>query len=263
MCTKLVLESDLSYDLKELKSKYSQFSSSTQNEMFTIGITVEEGIPFVAMQPGPWEVHTRSSDGSVEFESYLEKGWFDLKAMQGKLILRPRGNPENFLRVLYAWRCLEKDALLLHASGLIRGTKGFVFFGKSGSGKTTITRNASGSLILSDDLVILKSEKFQDGKNRVRVYGVPFRGGLGEAIRTNASAQLCGLFSLIKDQKHQIRRLIGSDAVALLATCVPFVMSQPENARRVLELCQELNNCVHVNALHFKPDPGFLGLIDG
>ncbi len=58
--------------------------------------------------------------------------------------MRPGGNPENYLRVIYAWRCLEQGALLVHASGVIRRGRGFVFFGPSGSGKTTSARLSPG-----------------------------------------------------------------------------------------------------------------------
>jgi hypothetical protein len=262
MNTRLVVANTSPYRLEEVAQKYDQFATNAQEQVFVIQISVEEGMPFLSIKPGPWEIHTQKIGSIVEFESYMEKGWFDLTALRGELVLRPKGNPENFLRVLYAWRSLENSAILLHASGMIRKEKGYTFFGKSGSGKTTITRNASGAVILSDDLVVLKYEEV-NGKNGVRVFGVPFRGSLIEAQRINASAPLCGLYSLVKARDNELRPMSDAEAVTRLAACVPFVMSDPENAKRVLDLCQDINRCVKVSSLHFRPDPEFWSLIDG
>jgi hypothetical protein len=262
MSTLLVVKSSTSYNLDELHRNYFQFLSDPQTLGFVIDVCVEEGDPFVAINPGPWEIHTRRIDNLVEFESYMEKGWFNLAAMQGKLVLRPGGNPENYLRVLYAWRSFENDSILLHASGVIRDEKGYAFFGKSGSGKTTITRNAAEAIILSDDLVILRCEKIH-GILGVRIFGVPFRGSLIEAQRTNASAPLSGLFSLIQDHKHQLRPMSDAEAVARLTACVPFVMSDSNKAKQVLAICKKIISRVKVLSLHFRPDPGFWSLVDG
>lgn len=223
---------------------------------------VEPGQNFIPFEPGPWQIRTARHGEQIEFESYQEQGWYNLADQRGELILRPGGNPENYLRVIYAWRCLAREALLVHASGVIRRGKGYVFFGPSGSGKTTTARHSPGAQILSDDLVILQRETTPEGVT-VRVFGVPFRGEMIEAERTNASAPLVGLYSLVKDSDHRLADLDHIEAGARLTACVPFVMSQPENARRVLALCDEITRLVRVKTLHFKPDAGFWQVIDG
>jgi hypothetical protein len=132
-----------------------------------------------------------------------------------------------------------------------------VFFGPSGSGKTTTARLSSAHTILSDDLVIIKKVAHQ-----YRVFGVPFRGDLPEAPRTNASAELRGLFAIVKDTRHFLAPLALPEAVARLAQCVPFVMAQPETARRVTDICADLAARVPVRALHFRRDDGFWEIID-
>jgi hypothetical protein len=241
---------------------YSAFRTQDHQSGDQVDVWIEPGDPFLPFKPGPWLVKTHQRGHRLEFLSHLEKGWFNLAEKRGELVLRPEGNPENFLRVLYAWRCLAQDALLIHACGIIRNGGGYVFFGPSGSGKTTTARCSPGAVILSDDLVILQRERTA-GYTAVRVYGVPFRGEMVEAGRANASARLVGLFTLVKDAVNRVDRVDRTEAVAHLAACIPFVMTQPENARRALALCEEISALVQVKALHFQPNAGFWEVIDG
>jgi hypothetical protein len=246
-----------------LKDWYSAFQiQAGDSSAGQIRAWVEAGGNFMPFEPGPWQIRTARHGERIEFQSYQEQGWYDLAKRRGELVLRPGGNPENYLRVIYAWRCLEREALLVHASGVIRRGRGFVFFGPSGSGKTTTARLSREAQILSDDLVILQREVTSEGA-AVRVFGVPFRGEMVEAERTNASAPLAGLYSLTKAQEHRLADLAHMEGAARLVACVPFVMSQPENARRVLALCAEITRLVRVKQLHFKPDAGFWQVIDG
>jgi hypothetical protein len=246
---------------KQLGEWYSAFAITSGYELTQVRVSVKPGEVFIPLKPGPWPILTSELDGQVEFASYYEKGWFNLDTSFGELLMRPEGNLENFLRVLYAWRCLTQEALLLHASGLVRDGRGYVFFGPSGSGKTTVTRLSEGALVLSDDLVILKCEDM-DGEPSVRVYGAPFRGELAEAARSNASAPLAGLFSLVKDERHFTKEISPSVADARLVASVPFVTGQPSGAGRALALCAEISCRVQVKELHFRRDPGFWEVID-
>jgi len=239
--------------------RYAAFVATASPGTVSIDVHVEPGpeyIPFRAATT--WQIKSSLQDGRLEFESHLEKGWIDLTANHGVLTLRPKGDPENFLRVLYAWQCLDHDALLVHSSGVIRHGRGYVFFGPSGSGKTTISRLSMDHTVLSDDLVIVKKND-----QAVRVYGVPFRGDMPEAPRTNAVADLRGLFMLVKADEHRLAPISAPEAMARLAACVPFVMAQPAQAKRVAELCAQLVKTVPVQALHFRQDAGFWSVIDG
>jgi hypothetical protein len=243
-----------------IRQDYSGFAANDLGSPSKIKIQVEGGENFPLI-PGGTAIRIIVQDGRIKFYSEFENGWLDLDAKYGELIIRPTGSPENYLRVLYAIRCLERDALLVHASGVVRRGLGYVFFGASGSGKTTVTSLSSGAIILSDDLVILQYE--EGDTPSVRVFGVPFRGELADAPRANTNAQVKGLYSLVKDKDHFITPVKKPEAIARLAGCVPFVMFQPENADRVLRLCQKIVYKVPVVTLHFRPDPGFWSLIDG
>lgn len=243
---------------QHILARYAAFLVPFDPNALTVRVRSESGELFIPFQNhGVWQIRTAIQNGVIQFESHAEKGWVDRAAGRGELILRPRGLIENYLRVLYAWLALDHDSLLLHSCGIIRDGKGYVFFGPSGSGKTTTATLSAAYTILSDDLVIIKQVA-----GTYHVCGVPFRGDLPEAPRTNASAKLCGLFTLVKDTQHFLAPLTLPEAVAKLARCVPFVMTQPENARRVTNVCLDLASRVPVRALHFRRDAGFWDVIE-
>ncbi len=82
----------------------------------------------------------------------------------------------NALMLLYAFSTADKGALEMHSSVVMQGGKGYLFLGKSGTGKSTHTRlwlqHIPGSELLNDDNPILRL--MPDGT--ARVYGSPWSG---------------------------------------------------------------------------------------
>jgi hypothetical protein len=110
---------------------------------------------------------------------------------------------------------------------------------------------------LSDDLVILRPAG--DGFD---VCGVPFRGALLEAPRTNARAPLAGLYRLHKAEEHALETLPRALAVAELVAAAPFVVKDKELNGRLVAVCAALHQARPVQRLHFRKDDGFWTVID-
>ncbi len=236
---------------------YRAFATPDSARAFSIDIREQPGSEYIPFDgSSTWQIRTQAVNGRIDFTSHYESGWADRSAERGELVLRERGDPENYLRVLYAWLCLEQSGLLLHAAGVISENRGYVFFGPSGSGKTTVARLLLDQTVLSDDLVIIKKLG-----ERYWLYGVPFRGDFLEAPRVNASAELSGVFALVKDSEHRVEPLPMPEAIARLAACVPFVMAQATQSARVVDICASLTASVPVRALHFARDAGFWKIV--
>ena len=81
----------------------------------------------------------------------------------------------NALMLLFAFRTAAMGTLEMHASVTVKDDKGFLFLGKSGTGKSTHSRlwlkNIPGTHLLNDDNPIVR---IVDGK--ARVFGSPWSG---------------------------------------------------------------------------------------
>ena len=82
----------------------------------------------------------------------------------------------NAMMLLFAFASAWKGALEMHASVVVQGGKGYLFLGKSGTGKSTHSslwlKHIPGTALLNDDNPVLKVEA--DGS--ARVYGSPWSG---------------------------------------------------------------------------------------
>lgn len=121
----------------------------------------------------------------------------------------------NALMLLYALFTATRNTLLIHASVAVADDKGYVFLGKSGTGKSTHTRlwlnNISGAWLLNDDNPVVKIEN--DGS--VMVYGSPWSGKT--PCYRNEKATLGAVVRLSQAPHNSIRRLSGVQAYAALA----------------------------------------------
>ncbi|MBI3952044.1 MAG: hypothetical protein HY314_16480 [Acidobacteria bacterium] len=242
---------------ERLRDWYADFLNVHGSPLVTVEVEVQSGVQFLPLEPGPWVIRSSVQDGQLRFESYFESGWVDLNRARGRLVMAEHASIENFLRVLYAYLGVERDALLVHASGVVKGGKAYVFFGPSGSGKTTTARLSIGHTILSDDMVLLKK-----ANGKVIAYGVPFRGELPQAPRSNVNVELAGLFCLRKDDRHFVVPLDRPRAIAELVGCIPYVMTTPAMSWRVVELCHGFVAKVPAKKLHFRRDAGFWDVIE-
>jgi hypothetical protein len=161
---------------------------------------------------------------------------------------------DAFLRVAYSIALLDAGALLLHASSVARADRGYVFPGRSGSGKTTVTRLSPGATLLSDELSIVT----RDG----RCYGTPFWGELARAGE-NRGVRAAGLYVLRQADHHAVTPLRPPQALHALLPNVVFFARDPALAGHVLDVAAETVARVPCFELAFRRDPGFWSVIGG
>src|SRR3989304_5461427 len=92
------------------------------------------------------------SEGLAHFAAPGYEGTIDDKIGRGWLTLssaQPVNDVDYFMRVASALLAFRFGGLLFHAAGIVRSGRGYVFFGYSGSGKTTVARLASDAAVLN------------------------------------------------------------------------------------------------------------------
>jgi hypothetical protein len=135
------------------------------------------------------------------------------------------------------------DSLLaIHSAGIVCDNWAYLFTGKPGAGKSTIARILSDKIILSDEIVIVKSV---DGK--YKAFGMPI---CGEVKGQNANAEIVGYFSLKQDVHAWAKPL---PMVTFLHHIADNLIGQELTPKIFHECCNFVQN-IPGYELHFLPD---------
>ena len=140
--------------------------------------------------------------------------------------------------------------MLIHAAGWRINDAGWMFAGKSGAGKSTISNlivEHTGTEFLSDDRIIVRKIK-----DEFLMYGTPWPGDAGYAV--NDSVPLKGIFFLSKGQENSIRKLGPSDAVSRLMPVSSIPWYDREKVELLMDFCDVLIGAIPMYELTFVPD---------
>jgi hypothetical protein len=207
---------------------------------------------------------------SEDWETFTFKGekWYRNTSRRRETeVLFPEN--ENFTVLTRVLACLYSEFyeldrtdkkrgsdFFIHAAGLIRYGKGFLFTGESGVGKTTIARlSLPEAEILSDESVVISKDNDQ-----YRISQFPVRTELTQA--TNKSAQLCAVFILIQDRVSALRRLSGAEIIMKLIHNVHYINILPDVTQMdildgKLRIASAIGNTLPVYELRFRKDNSF------
>jgi hypothetical protein len=187
-------------------------------------------------------------------------GDIDLAQQRGLLTLNsamPVEDADYFIRTIYALRLFEAGGLLFHAAGLVRHERGYLFFGHSGSGTTTVSRLSPEALVLNDDLVALTPH---DGQ--WRMHATPFSNPTQHAPTGPRVALVSGAYRLIQDRRVYVEDLPPALAVAEIVASSPIVCANPARTLDLLTRARQLHAAVPVRHLHFLPDNSFWNVVE-
>jgi hypothetical protein len=151
----------------------------------------------------------------------------------------------------------QGHGVIIHACGIEYDTKGMLFAGKSGVGKSTLANigsQAAGVDVLSDDRTLVRQI---DGE--LRMYGTPWH---GEAQFGSArGVKLEKIFFLRQGQNNAIQPLSGADSVRRLLQCSfpPFWDSAGMDFS--MAFFEVLATRISCHELTFRPDERILDCI--
>ena len=124
---------------------------------------------------------------------------------------------DNALMILYALTTADKDTLLFHAAVVSHKGRGYMFLGKSGTGKSTHAslwlKHIEGTELLNDDNPVVR---ITDGT--AIVYGSPWSGKT--PCYRNMSDPLGGIVLLSQAPYNKIERLYGIAAYMAVVSSV-------------------------------------------
>lgn len=153
-------------------------------------------------------------------------------------------------QILLMYYLAERQGALFHAAGMSIDGKGYIFPGKSGAGKSTITRQFAGRKnvgLLSDDRVVVRRIE-----RAFQAFGTPWPGE--EGIAKNTSVPLSGIFFIAHASDNEIREISRQEALEKLLPVASIPWYDREVMPDVLQFCERLISQVPTYELHFRPD---------
>ena len=149
------------------------------------------------------------------------------------------------------------DGVIMHAAGWALNGSGWVFPGKSGDGKTTLTRCLSGlrkGQILSDDRIVIR----RTGQT-FRMYGTPWPGEGGYAV--NRGVKLNRLVFLSKGSVNKMMALEPAAVVSRLMPVLSIPWYDKEKVVALTAFCDLLIKRVPAYELTFRADSSVMDFL--
>jgi hypothetical protein len=220
-------------------------------------------IPGPDEDPGDWWIEESQEEAklwlpAVDLQLHLQLPFVKAEVQHsGASTLNPV-QWRNVLRVLYFYGFLENKGLLLHASGLVRNNRAYVFPGVSDAGKTTVVRHSPGMPVLSDEVVAVRL----GGRNEVPVaFGTPFYGDWGRPGE-NIHQPIRGLYFPVKSTETRLEPLTLPETVTRLLPCIFSYTVFPARLEKLVDFGIQLAAQAPGFAFHFQPGAKIWEAID-
>ncbi len=151
---------------------------------------------------------------------------------------------------------IKDNIFLIHAAGLQKTGKGFLFTGSSGAGKTTVSKlSLPEAEIISDELIVVDEDHdgywISQGAKRSEI-----------AKASDKTAKLCAIFILIQDKTNSLTQLKGSNiGIKLMSNIVYVKTSGGSNWENILteklRIISKITEHIPVYELRFTKDKKF------
>lgn len=151
----------------------------------------------------------------------------------------------------YMLAATGRKALLIHASVIVNDGRGYVFLGKSGTGKSTHSRlwlqHVEGSTLLNDDNPVVGITG-----SEARVYGSPWSGKT--ACYRNTGVPVAAFVRLKQAGKNLLHRLTPAESYASLLAASGTTLGIESLAEQKAILLSQLTESCPCMLLECKPD---------
>ena len=220
-----------SAEISVLMDNYEPFlaSPSGADSVFTLTVAEGQAVSYIEDLRQEEEGQEIICGRTAAHEPVYEFIWWNESAgwlvctddyREGRLILTGQHTKmaiDNAVMVMYALSTADKSTVLFHASAVSYDGRGYMFLGKSGTGKSTHAglwvKHIEGAVLINDDNPVVR---ITDGQ--AVVYGSPWSGKT--PCYRNVSYPLGGIVLLSQAPYNQIQRLSGVEAYVTLMSSI-------------------------------------------
>ena len=173
-----------------------------------------------------------------------------------KMLVNPVSYPLDQLLFMYA--LAARGGACTHAAAVDFNGRGYLIPGRSGAGKSTISRSfaSKNHTVLSDDRVIVR--KIRDS---FMCFGTPWAGDAEMA--ENRGLPLHGIFFIIHGNENRLEKIKPIEAFERLMPVTSIPWYDEKVMPDLLSFCEDLVLHVPAYVLYFTPDRRAADLIEG
>jgi hypothetical protein len=153
-------------------------------------------------------------------------------------------------QILFMYCLSMRNGAIVHSAGVVFEGRGYIFPGRSGAGKSTISRKLiekTGGLGLSDDRIIVRKKG-----DSFAIFGTPWPGEAG--IAANKSAPLSQIFFLAQSDENRVERITGAEAFRRFMPVLSIPWYDKEAVNAIFSFVEDLISKVPSYLLSFTPD---------
>jgi hypothetical protein len=159
-----------------------------------------------------------------------------------------RHSIDSVIRIIHTLTLANDCGFLLHSASAIRNGRAFLFAGRSGAGKTTLSRHVPpDACLLSDEVSYVRKSGAE-----FQAWGTPFTGELGTP-GANRAAPIEALCFLRQAAENRLVAIGEPEALQLLLTNVLFFAHDAELVARVFDSAGEFVARTKAFRLEFTP----------
>jgi len=239
--------------LRMLEERYGGFLSASTRPDFEFEIDLappgklsEDEDVRVVHDSGRWSIER--GDFRAEWDPVLGRGR-----------IRQSINPysiDSVLRIVHTLLLARSGGFLAHAASAVRNGRAFLFAGRSGAGKTTISRLAPPDVrLLTDEVSYVRPQEVEGARaaGGYLAFGTPFAGELAR-VGESLSAPVAALYLLAQGPENRLEAVGPAEAGRALLENILFFAEDPELVSLVFQSACEFVSRVPVQRLVFVPD---------
>jgi hypothetical protein len=162
---------------------------------------------------------------------------------------------DSLLRVLLTMVLLPQRGFLLHGATIVRDGRAYIFFGRSGAGKSTVASMSPEGSVLTDEISLVR---YANGC--WQAHGTPFWGEF-RAAGINNLFPIAGMYLLKQAKDDRTELLTLKQALRALLPCVLFFTTEKSAHETLLRTLVSLIEEIPCHELYFRRDPEFWKVI--
>ncbi|HTV60228.1 MAG TPA: hypothetical protein VMJ93_15255 [Verrucomicrobiae bacterium] len=162
---------------------------------------------------------------------------------------------DSLIRILLTVALLPKRGFLLHAASIVRNGRAYIFMGRSGAGKSTVSSLSPEGSVLTDEISLLRFDR-----GAWRAHGTPFWGEF-RAAGQNQDYPVAGIYCLTQAGENRLVPMTVKEMLRAILPCVLFFSSDPQANDELLNILVEFAREIPCFRLHFLKDSSFWSVV--